>query len=149
MWVPHKNILAQNICQVKITVHVMLVKQLLAIHSYTSLFCYRNSQIQSDQCRVLPITIGGKHTDNALLWMLTPRHRACMWMATFKRLLCTCISHGFFIGLSLDFAFCTYDYGKHGLWWNMGSGLVTRVGLGKLSSSKFRLKYLRNPCTIQ
>ena len=29
-WVPHKNILTQNICQVEITVHVTLVKQLLA-----------------------------------------------------------------------------------------------------------------------
>ena len=37
----HKNILMQKLCQVEITVHVLLIKQLLA--TYTSIFCYRDS----------------------------------------------------------------------------------------------------------
>ena len=48
--------------------------------------------------------------------------------ATFERLLCTCISRGFFIGLSLDFAFCACNHGIA-----TGSG---PVGLGKLPSQE-------------
>ena len=38
-------------------------------------------------------------------------------MATFERPLCTCTSRGFFIGLSLDFAFCVPRWPKYdGIW---------------------------------
>ena len=40
-WVPHENILTRKFCQVEITVHVLLIKQLLT--TYASLLCYRNS----------------------------------------------------------------------------------------------------------
>ena len=36
-------------------------------------------------------------------------------MATFERMLHTCISHGFFIGLSLDFAFA-HKMACDGIW---------------------------------
>ena len=36
-----QNILMQKLCQVEITVHVLLIKRLLATH--TCLFCYRDS----------------------------------------------------------------------------------------------------------
>ena len=48
--------------------------------------------------------------------------------ATFERLLCKCISQGFFIGLTLDFAFCAYNDGIA-----MGSG---PVGLDKPPSQE-------------
>ena len=40
-WVPHENMLTRKFCQVEITVHVLLIQQLLA--TYTSLLCYRDS----------------------------------------------------------------------------------------------------------
>ena len=41
LWVSHESILSRKFCQVEVTVHVLLIKRLLA--TYTSLFCYRNS----------------------------------------------------------------------------------------------------------
>ena len=42
-WVPHKNILTRNFSQVEITVHVLLIKLILAI--YTALLCNRDTII--------------------------------------------------------------------------------------------------------
>ena len=33
LWVPHENTLTQKFCQVEISVHVFLIKQLLATYS--------------------------------------------------------------------------------------------------------------------
>ena len=80
--------------------------------------------MQANTCSVLPIAIGDKCActktiDNAGMMDIN----AGYVNATFERLLCKCISRGFFIRLTLDFAFCTYNDGIA-----MGSG---PVGLGK------------------
>ena len=33
LWVPHQNILTQKFCQIEITVHVLLIKRLLAMYT--------------------------------------------------------------------------------------------------------------------
>ena len=44
-WVPHRNILKRKFCQVEITVHVLLIKQLLATYIYLFLLLQRQLNV--------------------------------------------------------------------------------------------------------
>ena len=137
-WVPHKNILTRKFCQVEITVHVLLIKWLLATYSYffillrkqlnalRPLYCltpwnwrYRENYFQLITSCVMDVNAG--HV-NGYIWEAVV-YVHIMWILYWSEL------------------------GLRGLlmWWNTGSG---PVGLGKLPSCKFHLKYLKNPNTI-
>ena len=47
LWVPHKNILTQKFCQLEITVHGLLIKQIIAMYT---LLQKQLKAIRSMQC---------------------------------------------------------------------------------------------------
>ena len=130
------------------TFHVFLIKRLLAM--CTSLFCYRNSYMQSDPCSMLPIEIEvSTHAWNHFQ-LITPSAmivnldinsghvNGYVWKAVMY------VHHTWILyrtELGLSFLHVRW----HGMEYRYGCG---SVGLGKPPSCEYYLKYLGNPYAI-